>query len=665
MTLRRSSNLQIGSAILMSKIEDYALIGDCVSAALVHKNGSIDWLCWPRFDSGSCFAALLGTREHGRWALSPVGQGVSSKRAYRERTVILETEHSCAEGAVTVIDFMPIGGGPDLVRLVKGKRGRMSMRMDLTLRFDYGAIVPWVTRFEADAVRAVAGPDMVVLRATVPVSGENMATVSEFTVVAGETVAFVLSYTPSHCPMPRALDVEKALADTESFWTDWAARCTYDGKWPEAVMRSLLTLKALTYAPTGGLVAAPTTSLPEQLGGPRNWDYRFCWLRDATLTLLALMDCGYLEEARAWRAWLLRAVAGSPSRIQIMYGLAGERRLPEFEIPWLAGFGNSRPVRVGNAAANQIQLDVYGELMDALHQARHGGIVANEAGWALQKSLARHLEGIWDQPDEGIWEVRGGRRHFTHSKVMAWVAFDRVLRTAASFGLPGPIERWRSVRDRIHTQVCERGFNQQKGSFVQSFGSNVLDASLLLIPLVGFLPASDERVRGTLAAIERELNVDGFILRYDSERTKDGLPPGEGAFLACSFWFADNLQMQGRTAEATEWFERLLSVRNDIGLLAEEYDSTARQLLGNFPQAFSHLALISTALNLARGAKPADQRPASSRNATATMRQAVANDSAPDQSEEAAANSGAAQNDRKLDAAGEGSNQKSAQDRDH
>jgi GH15 family glucan-1,4-alpha-glucosidase len=594
-----------------SRIEDYALIGDCVSAALVHRNGAIDWLCWPRFDSGACFAALLGTDEHGRWALGPVGSRVRSTRKYRERTLILETEYWDDGGAVTVIDFMPIGGGADLVRLVQGRRGRLTLRMDLTLRFDYGSVVPWVTRLGADAIRAVAGPDMVVLRSTVPIRGENLATVSEFTVVAGETVAFVLSHAPSHYATPEPIDTEKALAETETFWRDWAARCTYEGKASEAVMRSLITLKALTYAPTGGLVAAPTTSLPELIGGARNWDYRFCWLRDATLTLLSLMDCGYLEEARAWRDWLLRAAAGSPSRIQIMYGLAGERRLPEFELQWLSGFANSQPVRVGNAAANQVQLDVYGELMDALHQARLGKIVASDAGWALQKSLVRHLESIWEQPDEGLWEVRGGRRHFTHSKVMAWVAFDRVLRTAENFGLPGPLQRWRTVRDQIHAQVCERGFDSQKGSFVQSYGSKELDASLLMIPLVGFLPPTDPRVRGTLAAIEKELCVDGFVLRYDSERTADGLPPGEGAFLACSFWFADNLQMQGRTAEAHEWFDRLLSIRNDVGLLAEEYDPVAKRFLGNFPQAFSHLALIGSALNLARGAKPTDQRPAS------------------------------------------------------
>jgi GH15 family glucan-1,4-alpha-glucosidase len=590
-------------------IEDYALIGDCETAALVARNGSIDWLCWPRFDSPACFAALLGTPEHGRWLISPVNVECRITRRYREGTLVLETEFETSEGAVTLIDFMPLRGvASDLVRIVKGVRGCVAMHTELLFRFDYGCRVPWVTRLGNGMLRAVAGPDMVVLCASVPLHGEGLSTVSRFSVSAGETHSFVLSYAAAHLPEPTPVEPHQALADTERFWQRWVHQCSYDGEWPEAVTRSLITLKALTYAPTGGLVAAATTSLPERIGGSRNWDYRYCWVRDATLTLLALMDAGYHDEARAWREWLLRAVAGSPARIQIMYGLAGEARLPEWEIDWLPGYEGSRPVRAGNAAASQMQLDVYGELMDALHQARHGGLVESEGGWQLQKALIAHLETIWDQPDEGIWEVRGGRQHFTHSKVMAWLAVDRVLRTAAEFDLPGPIERWRALRDRIHQQVCELGFDAELGVFVQSYGSKTLDASLLMLPLVGFLPASDPRIMNTVAAIQRDLAVDGLIMRYDTRETRDGLPPGEGAFLACSFWLADNLALQGRREEAHALFEHLLTLRNDVGLLAEEYDPEAKRQLGNFPQAFSHLALVGTALNLARGARPAAQR---------------------------------------------------------
>lgn len=591
------------------RIEDYALIGDCETAALIGKDGSIDWLCWPRFDSGACFAALLGTPEHGRWLIAPMDPQARVSRRYRDGTLILETDFETADGMVTLIDFMPVRDGtPDLVRMVVGKRGRVSLRTELVLRFDYGSVVPWVTRLEDGTLWAIAGPDLVTLRASVPLHGESLKTVGEFTLSAGETATFTLGYAPSHLAPPEPIDERRALQETEKIWREWVGRCTYEGEWPQAVKRSLITLKALTYAPTGGLVAAPTTSLPEWIGGPRNWDYRFCWLRDATLTLLSLMDAGYREEAAAWRQWLLRAVAGSPSKIQIMYGLAGERRLSEFELDWLPGYEGSKPVRVGNGAAGQLQIDVYGEVMDALHQARHAGLVGSGAGWALQSALVEHLETLWDQPDEGIWEVRGGRRHFTHSKVMAWVALDRSIRSIQEFGLEGPIERWCALRTRIHQEICQHGFNSELGSFVQSYGSKALDASLLLIPIVGFLPASDPRVRGTLDAILRDLTVDGFVLRYDTSGSEDGLPPGEGAFLACSFWLVDNLLLQGRGQEARALFERLLAVRNDVGLLAEEYDPMGKRQLGNFPQAFSHLALVSTALNLARGERPMEQR---------------------------------------------------------
>ena len=599
---------------MASRIEDYALIGDCETAALVSRDGSIDWLCWPRFDSGACFAALLGGPEHGRWRLAPADPSPRVSRRYQDGTLILETDFETGDGAVTVIDFMPLRGEcSDLVRTVVGRRGRVAMRMELVLRFDYGSAVPWVTREVDGGLQAIAGPDMVVLRSRVPVRGEGLTTVADFEVAAGETASFVLTFRASHLPAPQSVEPAAALADTQAFWRAWSERCTYQGEWADAVWRSLLTLKALTYRPTGGIVAAPTTSLPEHIGGTRNWDYRFCWLRDATLTLLAFMDAGYYEEAASWRDWLLRAAAGSPSQVQIMYGLAGERRLLEWEVPWLPGYAGSRPVRVGNAAHDQLQLDVYGEVMDALYQARQGGLPESPAAWKLELALVSHLETIWDRPDEGIWEVRGPRQHFTHSKVMAWVALDRVIKGMEQHGLHGPLDRWRRLRHRIHSEVCNRGFDARLGSFVQAYGSKQLDASLLMLPLVGFLPPSDPRVRGTVQAIEQGLMVDGLVLRYNTASTDDGLPVGEGAFLACSFWLADNYVLQGREDDARRLFEHLLSLRNDVGLLAEEYDPRARRQLGNFPQAFSHISLVDTALNLThaateRAAVPARQR---------------------------------------------------------
>ncbi|HEX6010881.1 MAG TPA: glycoside hydrolase family 15 protein [Geminicoccaceae bacterium] len=591
------------------RIEDYALVGDCETAALVGRDGSIDWLCWPRFDSGACFAALLGGPEHGRWLLAPRDGEAAATRRYRPDTLVLETEFATGTGTVAVIDFMPPRTSvSDLVRIVVGRRGRVAMRTELVLRFDYGSAVPWVSRLEDGALRAIAGPDMTVLRTPAPLRGEGLTTRGEFTVAEGETVPFTLTYAPSHQAAPGAIDPSTALTETEAFWREWSSRCAAAGPWSEAVRRSLITLKALTYSPTGGIVAAPTTSLPEKLGGPRNWDYRFCWLRDATLTLLALMDAGYHAEARAWRDWLLRAVAGSPDQLQIMYGLAGERRLAEWEVPWLPGYEGSRPVRVGNAAHGQLQLDVFGEMMDALHHARGLDIPGDGAGWALARELLAYLERVWREPDEGIWEVRGGRRHFTYSKVMAWVAFDRAARSVEAFGLDGPVDHWRGLRDEIHAEVCEKGFDPELGSFVQAYGSRQLDASLLLLPEVGFLPPDDPRIAGTVAAIERRLVVDGLVLRYDTAQVSDGLPAGEGAFLACSFWLADAYVLMGRLKEARALFERLLALRNDVGLLAEEYDPHAGRQLGNFPQAFSHVGLVNTALNLSRKLKPAEQR---------------------------------------------------------
>ena len=594
---------------MSARIEDYAMIGDCESAALISRGGSIDWLCWPRFDSDACFAALLGTRDNGRWLIAPTDPAARVTRRYRGDTLILETRFETAEGAATLIDFMPLRDAHcNLVRVVIGERGVVPMRTELVIRFGYGAIVPWVTRLDDGSLRAIAGPDMLVLHAPVDLHGEALTTVGEFAVTAGQCLPFVLTYCNSHRPPPAAPDPEAALAATESFWLEWAAQCDAVEPWRAAMVRSLLTLKALTYAPTGGIIAAPTTSLPEQPGGPRNWDYRYCWVRDATLTLLALMNAGYYGEAEAWREWLLRAVAGSPQQMQIMYGIAGERRLTEWEVPWLIGYENSTPVRIGNAAHSQLQLDVYGEVMDALHVARRGGLAASDSGWAVQLALLAHLETIWAEPDEGIWEIRGPRCHFTHSKVMAWVAFDRAIKSAEQFHLDGPVERWRAVREEICDDVCRRGFDRELGSFVQCYGSKQLDASLLLLPCMGFLPPSDPRIRGTVAAIERGLMADGFVRRYDTSHTDDGLPPGEGAFLACSFWLVDAYVMCGRLDDARRLFERLIALRNDLGLLSEEYDPAAGRLTGNFPQAFSHVALVNSAFNLTRARKPAEQR---------------------------------------------------------
>ncbi|MGZ3360228.1 MAG: glycoside hydrolase family 15 protein [Xanthobacteraceae bacterium] len=590
-------------------IEDYALIGDCQAAALVGRNGSIDWLCWPRFDSDACFAALLGSEEHGHWRIAPRDPEARVTRRYRGDTLILETRFECDEGAVTLVDFMPMGAtNSSVVRLVVGERGRVTMSSVLVLRFGYGAIVPWVTRLDDGTLRAVAGPDMVVLRTPVDLVGQNMKTIAEFEIAAGETLPFVLTYAPSHLAPPEPLGPTWALEATEGFWTNWSKNCRPAGHCSDAVLRSLITLKACTYWPTGGIVAAPTTSLPEHLGGVRNWDYRFCWLRDATLILLELMDAGYQDEAKAWREWLLRAVAGSPDQVRIMYGIAGERRLTEWEVPWLPGYEGSAPVRIGNAAHGQLQLDVFGEVMDALHQARCHGIAASESGWALQQAFLSHLEGVWAQPDEGIWEVRGEPKHFTYSKVMAWVAFDRAIKSAEQFNLDGPIDRWREIAATIHADVCRRGYDPELGSFVQSYGAKHLDASLLLIPHVGFLPPDDPRVRGTLEAIEKRLLVDGFVLRYDTAASDDGLPPGEGAFLACSFWLVDAYVLQHRWQDARELFDRLLELRNDVGLLSEEYDPRTCRLVGNFPQAFTHVALVGSAFNLTRFEKPAEQR---------------------------------------------------------
>ena len=592
----------------LRRIEDYALIGDCETAALVGRDGSIDWLCLPRFDSGACFAALLGTPEHGRWLLTPASPVRDVRRHYRDGTLVLETEYHTDDGVVAVIDCMPPRTEtPDVFRLVEGRRGRVPMRLELILRFDYGSVVPWVRRAE-DGMIAVAGPNSVSLRTPVALRGEDFRTVAEFSVAAGEQIPFTLSWHPSELPPRPADDVAKAVETTEAWWREWSGRCTYEGPYRDAVVRSLITLKALTYRPTGGLVAAPTTSLPEFIGGVRNWDYRLCWLRDATFTLYALILSGYTEEAHAWREWLLRAVAGKPSQAQILYGLGGERLLPEWELPWLPGFEGSAPVRVGNAASTQFQLDVYGEVMDTLACARRFGLAVDDNAWRVERALVEFVASAWMQPDEGIWEVRGPRRHFTHSKVMAWVALDRAVKTVERFGVDGPVAAWRQTREAIHAEVCERGFDPELNAFVQHYGSPELDASLLMIPLVGFLPPADPRVRGTVTAIQERLMSDGFVLRYRTRADVDGLPPGEGAFLLCSFWLADNLHLQGREEEAREIFERLLAIRNDVGLLAEQYDPRARRFLGNFPQALSHTALVNTATNLAPRKGAADHR---------------------------------------------------------
>jgi GH15 family glucan-1,4-alpha-glucosidase len=583
-----------------SLIEDYALIGDTRTAALVGRDGSIDWMCVPRFDSAACFAALLGDPGHGRWQIAPAGEVRRVQRRYRPGTLVLETEFDTPTGAVRVTDCMPLPAGQtEVTRLVEGTRGRVEMSMELVIRFDYGRVVPWVRRM-GGGVSATAGPDSLLLRAPVPTHGEDLTTRARFEVAEGEQLPFLLSWYPSAERPPGPLDVPRAIAETERWWLDWSERCTVGGPWRELVKRSLITLKALTYGPTGGIVAAPTTSLPEQLGGVRNWDYRYCWLRDATLTLLVLIDVGYLNEAASWRDWLLRSVAGWPSDMQIMYGPAGERRLSEVELDWLPGYEGAAPVRVGNAAAGQFQLDVYGELMDALLQAREAGLEPDKNAWRLQLALLRFVAEAWRKPDEGIWEVRGPRRHFVHSKVMAWVAVDRAVKTVERFGLDGPVDRWRALRQTIHDEVCERGFDRERGTFTQSYGSRALDASLLLIPTVGFLDADDPRVAGTVDAIQRELCRDGFVLRYPTEESDDGLPPGEGAFLPCTFWLVDALALLGRRGEAAELFERLVGLVNDVGLLSEEYDPAADRLVGNFPQAFTHIGLVNSALLLSR-----------------------------------------------------------------
>ncbi len=584
-----------------TKIEDYAFLSDTQTGALVSRDGCVDWLCLPRFDSGACFASLLGTSENGHWRFWPNDKIDKLSRRYRDDTLILETEIETASGTVRLIDFMPPRGeNPDLIRIVEGIRGEVPMQMELIVRFDYGHIVPWV-RNRHGGLEGIAGPDGLILRTPVKTQGKDLTTVAEFKVKKGDRVPFVLTWFASHGSPPKPVNADHALRDTEKFWSQWAGQCHRKTAWDEAVVRSLVTLKGLTYAPTGGLVAAATTSLPEQIGGVRNWDYRYCWLRDATFTLIAFMNAGYNEEAKLWREWLLRTIAGSPSQMQIMYGVRGERRLEEFEVPWLSGYENSKPVRIGNAASRQFQLDVFGEVLAAMYLAQVAGIATDEAEWALQEGLMKFLESSWQEPDEGIWEVRGGRKHFTHSKMMAWVAFNCAIRLAEACkcAVGENLDRWRKVRDRIHREVCDRGYNSQKKAFTQYYGSDSLDASLLMMPLTGFLPAKDERIINTIEAIERDLIQDGLVLRYRPDKENvDGLPGHEGVFLPCSFWLADCLHLIGRKKEARELFERLLALRNDLGLLSEEYEPVARRQLGNFPQAFSHVALVNSALIL-------------------------------------------------------------------
>jgi GH15 family glucan-1,4-alpha-glucosidase len=599
-----------------SRIEDYGLIGDCETAALVGRDGSIDWLCWPAFDSDAAFAAILGSSENGRWLIAPEDAVQSSSRRYWDNTLILETRFETEGGTVALIDFMPPrGNASDVVRLVRGVSGRVRMRMELVIRFGFGADIPWVKRTEdRSALLAICGQDMTVLRTPVDTRGENMTTVAEFVVAAGETTPFVLTYGPSHLPVPKAIDPAVALQETEDFWTEWCSHCTYQGYQRDLVLRSLITLKALTFEPTGGIVAAPTTSLPEKFGGARNWDYRFCWLRDATFTLLALMNSGYTEEAAAWHSWLLRAVAGAPANMQIMYGIMGQRRLLEWETGWLPGYENSLPVRIGNAAHAQLQLDVYGELIDAFHQARMTQLKLDEESWALECAVMEHLAEVWDHPDHGIWERRGEARHYVFSKVMTWVAFDRAIKSAERFGLKGPVAQWRRLRAIIHREVSEKGFDSKLNSFVESYGSQLLDASVLLLPSVGFLPASDPRIRGTIAAIEKYMLRDGFVLRHDPrEISDDEKQPIEGAFLACSLWLADAYVLSGEVPKAQALFERVVAVANDLGLLAEEFDSGAGRQAGNFPQALTHIALVNTAHNIC-DAKRASEKPAVQRS---------------------------------------------------
>ena len=597
---------------MASRIEQYAMVGDTQTAALIGDDGSIDWLCAPRFDSGACFAALLGDDNHGRWLIAPAAGGRATRRQYRDHTLVLETEFETQEGAVRIIDFMPIRDkSVDVIRIVEGLRGHVPMRMHLTIRFDYGQTIPWVYNIDG-ALAAVAGPDALVLRTPIETRGEGHSTVAEFTVRRGQRVPFTLAWYPSNEDLPRRANATWALKRTASWWHDWSSKWSYDGDWSEAVQRSAITLKALTYAPTGGIMAAPTTSLPEWIGSVRNWDYRFCWLRDATFTLLALIHAGYEAEARAWRGWLLRAAAGEPSDMQIMYGPAGERRLTEWEVPWLPGYEGSKPVRIGNAASEQFQLDVYGEVIDALYQSRLGAISDRDINaFNLGVALMEFLEDAWKKPDEGIWEVRGPRQHFTHSKVMAWVAFDRAVRIIEEYGDENnapDAAHWRGLRDEVHAEVCAKAYDADRKTFVQAYGSSNLDAAALMMPLVGFLPASDERMQGTVGAIQRELTTDGFVARYTTGTTEDGLPPGEGVFLPCTFWLADNLALMGRVDEGRALFERLLGLANDVGLLAEEYDPVAKRQLGNFPQAFTHVSLVNSGCNLSGLTGPAHRR---------------------------------------------------------
>ena len=602
------------------RIEDYALIGNCLTAALVGRNGSIDWLCFPRFDAPACFAALLGNKRNGRWQIAPTQPCLAIERRYRPETLVLETRFRTASGSVLVSDFMPLPQGHemsltpgrrrvDLVRIITGEQGSVPMTMEMIFRFDYGSIVPWVRR-RPDGLSAVAGPDALLLRTALQLVGRDETTVAEFTIHAGETIPCTLSWYRSHEPAPKAYEPLAALKDATEHWQSWSRRYEAKGAWREAEIRSLLTLKALTYHPTGGLVAAPTSSLPEKLGGVRNWDYRFCWLRDATFTLYALLLSGYREEAQEWREWLLRAVAGSASEVQVMYGIAGERRLPEHELPLLDGYWGSKPARAGNAAHTQRQTDIFGEIMDAFHSARLHGIEPQDDALRVQTVLLEYLETHWQLPDSGIWESRGKEKRHTHSAVMAWVAFDRAVKSAACFGLKGPVERWRALRDEIHREVCARGVDHDRGVFVQAFDGKALDAALLRIPLTGFLPPDDKRVVATADAVARELTEDGFVFRYRPDQAPDGLPHDEGAFVICSFWLADNFALMGRGKDARDLFERLLDIRNDVGLLAEEYDPAKKMFLGNFPQAFSHVGLVNTAHNLSLHKGPANHRAA-------------------------------------------------------
>ncbi|MBX9680232.1 MAG: glycoside hydrolase family 15 protein [Gemmataceae bacterium] len=598
---------------MSTPLEDYALLGDCQSCALVSRYGSIDWLCVPNFDSAACFAALLGAPQHGRWLIAP-RDGNPAGRRYRDGTLILESDFHAPGGEVQIIDCMPPRTEePDIARIVVGKRGKTAMRLEFAPRFDYGSIVPWVRRCEGrhgtkHAATMIAGPDAVMLDSPVELHREGASIVADFEVSEGQRLAFVMSYHPSHQTAAKMPDAEQAIQRAEEWWRSWSDRCTYRGQWREEVHRSLIVLKALTFAPTGGIVAAATASLPEHLGGVRNWDYRYCWLRDATFTLYALRSNGYLEEAKAWNEWLLRAIAGDPAQMNIMYGIDGRRRLTEFELPWLPGYENSKPVRIGNAAHSQFQLDVFGEAIDAMYQAQADGIEPNPDAWRTLKVVTKYLEHAWHEPDEGIWEVRGPRQHFTHSKVMAWIAFDRMTKMAEEKRERRDAARWKAERDALRAEICAKGYDAKRKSFVQHYGAKHLDASLLMIPLVGFLPPDDPRVVGTVEAIQRELMHDGLVRRYLTEETQDGLPAGEGAFLACSFWLCDCLSLMNRRNEANELFERLLAIRNDVGLLSEEYDIEKRRLVGNFPQAFSHVGLVNSALNLSRVDNPAQRR---------------------------------------------------------